>query len=444
MFALEISFQDGVSQPEMVLVRRPQALIGASDYAHVVIDDMASLDYQLRVIKDLGRQFRVKPVGVQEGANIPHQLEGVYNGFTVIDTGVVKIRVHSLDGDLTLRDNEPPDRAGVRVLRQACALKTPTFPAIVVRGADPMVISFAPDQVIYVGRSNQCLIRLDTSDISAKHARIGFESGEFWIEDLGSTNGTFVDGQQISGRTTVKPGIPVILGRQVSMLGVTSGDELRGASTIDSTSIKRPSSRRYPVLMSVSEIARPARVVLSIGETLVIGRDPASDMWLGAPHISRKHCDVTLTKNGEVVVGDHSTNGTFYGYGTLHNGEQLALAGRPHVFNFGGDITVAVCFDEEQEQLFAESSGDPAIFLQDSEMVPKDDAVDEVEGTQVIGGSLTGSMTGISDTIIGTTGTVAFKNLVLHLTWPAKIMLGFGIAGGIILLWAVCSLLLTL
>ena len=50
MFALEISFKDGVSQPETILMRRPQALVGASDYAHVVIEDMKTLDYQLRLV----------------------------------------------------------------------------------------------------------------------------------------------------------------------------------------------------------------------------------------------------------------------------------------------------------------------------------------------------------------------------------------------------------
>ena len=77
MFVLEISFQDGVSQPEMVFVRRPQALIGSSDYAHVVIEDMASLGYQLRLVKDIGRSFRCKPVGSPAG-NVSTFREGTF------------------------------------------------------------------------------------------------------------------------------------------------------------------------------------------------------------------------------------------------------------------------------------------------------------------------------------------------------------------------------
>jgi pSer/pThr/pTyr-binding forkhead associated (FHA) protein len=357
MFSLEIVFNDGVSQPEMILVRRPQALVGASDYAHVVIEDMRELEYQLRLVRDLGRKFRCKPVGTSAEVKVPESLEGVYDGTLVFDAGSLQIVINALDTDLAMREGEPPDRAGVRVLRQACVMGEPVFPAVVVSGPSPMVVSFVADQAIFIGRSNQCAVRLDSVDISAKHARLGFESGHFWIEDLGSTNGTFLNGQQISGRVDFEPGVPVILGRQISILGVTSRDELASATNIDTRQIQKPSSRRYPVVLSMSEVARPARVVLPLGGALTIGRDPASDMWLGAPHISRRHCEISLAATGEVTVRDFSTNGTAYTGGVLHKGQVLDLDGKPMVFNFGGDLTVAICFDEDQETTFRNSQG---------------------------------------------------------------------------------------
>ena len=363
MFALEISFKDGVSPPEMILVRRPQALIGASDYAHVVIEDMKGLEYQLRIIKDVGRRFRCKPVGVSEGVKVPELLEGVYDGQLALDTGNLQLHITCLDIDLALRTGEPPDRAGVRVLRQACAGSLPVFPAVVVAGAVPMVISFVPDQPVYIGRSNQCAVRLDSADISAKHARLGYESGQFWVEDLGSTNGTFVNRQQISGRVNVAPLAPIVLGSQISIQGVTSQEELAQALNVDAKSIQKPSSRRYPILFSVSEVARPARLVLPIGTTVTIGRDPASDMWLGAPHISRRHCEILLSKTGLTTIQDFSTNGTAYDEGVLKKGRVLELREDPKVLNFGGNLTVAVCFNDEQEESFRASGGAPDTFL---------------------------------------------------------------------------------
>ena len=182
MFSLEINFQDGVSQPEMLFVRRPQAIVGASDFAHVVIDDMKPLDYQIRLIRGLGRKFSCQAISHQGQLDSSNVLNGVYDGEAEFDLGVVRLVVSALDSDLMLKEGEPPDRAGVRVLRQACALKSPKLPAVMVAGAYPMIVSFSPDQPIQIGRSKKCALRLDSADISSEHARIGFESGEFWID----------------------------------------------------------------------------------------------------------------------------------------------------------------------------------------------------------------------------------------------------------------------
>lgn len=370
MFALEIHFQDGVSQPETILIRRPQALIGASDYAHVVVDDMKELNFQIRLVRDLGRRFRCKPVVSAAGGAVPEFLEGVYDGFAAINLGRVRLLVTALDCDLMIRDGEPPDRAGVRALRQASSSPSPLFPAVVVKGSQPMIISFSPDQPVYIGRSKQCAVRLDAADVSARHARLGYENGEFWIEDLGSTNGTFVNQQQISGRVSVPAGVPVSVGPEISILGVTSEDQISGASQPQAARRPVQEERRYPILFSVSEAARPARLLLKVGVPSTIGRDPGCDMWLGAPHISRQHCRVTLGADGIISVVDNSTNGTGWDGGVLRKGEVLEVSDTPRVLDFGGGVTVAVCLGEEQEREFAAAQGSPQTFSGARETAP--------------------------------------------------------------------------
>ncbi|MBN8548296.1 MAG: FHA domain-containing protein [Deltaproteobacteria bacterium] len=385
MFALEISFQDGVSQPEMIFLRRPQALVGASDYAHVFLEDMKDLHYQLRFLRDLGRRFSCRAVAPKDEGQAAKKFEGTYEGMTTVDLGPVKITVSALDCDLALKENETPDRAGVRVLRQACSSPSPLFPAVVVRGNTPLVMSFVPDQPIYIGRSKVCALRLDSADISARHARMGYEGGEFWIEDLGSTNGTFINQQQISGRVAVPAGTPISLGREISVLGVTSEDQIVRATAAPSEMLKAAPSldNRYPVLLAVSEVARPARLVLQPGGTVKIGRDPSSDMWLGAPHVSRHHCSVSVTRNGSVSVTDHSTNGTAYDKGLLQRGEILEVGADPTVLDFGGSLTVAICLGAEHEKTFAASHGAVHAFHKAKESAPNDTARElaEVVGT---------------------------------------------------------------
>lgn len=359
MFALEINFLDGVSQPETIFVRRPQALIGASDYAHVVVEDMKDLDFQIRLVRDLGRKFRCKPVMARSDGAPPSFGDETYEGFASLDLGKVRLQITAIDCDLMAKENETPDRAGVRVLRQACSSPVPLFPAIVVRGAHDMVMSFTPEQPIYIGRSKQCALRLDSADISARHARMGYEGGEFWIEDLGSTNGTFVNDQQISGRVNVPAGVPIVLGREISIQGATSEDQIGRAAQLPAAipPAPQPEPAPFPVLLSLSQVARPARLVLKPGASVRVGRDPVCDMWLGAPHISRLHCVVAMNEHGQITVTDHSTNGTGHDGGVLRKGDVLPVGSTPRVLDFGGGVTVGLCFSGGEEQTFRGANG---------------------------------------------------------------------------------------
>jgi pSer/pThr/pTyr-binding forkhead associated (FHA) protein len=364
MFALEITFAGEAAATETIFVRRPLALIGAQEDAHVVIDDMKTLNYHLRVCRDLERKFRLTPVGAPGAAQVPQFLEGVYDGEATIDLGPVKLRLTALDIDLLIKETEAPDRAGVRILRQACGGTAPRYPALIVSGDPSVTVSFTTDQPVYIGRSRQCSLRLDSPTISSKHARVGYESGEFWVEDLGSTNGTFVNGQQIAGRVNVQAGVPISFGREVTVVGVVSQEQLARGVPAESTRPAGPvlEEQRYPILVSLSEAARPARIVLSPGSSLVLGRDPASDVWLGAPHVSRRHCAVEMTKSGVVRIIDQSTNGTAHGQGVLRRGETLETTSSPMVLDFGNGITVAVCFSEREEKHFIASAGSVQSF----------------------------------------------------------------------------------
>lgn len=359
MFSLEIAFKDDIAQSEMIMVRRPQGLIGSSEYAHVVVEDMKQLGYQIRLVRNVGRTFVCKTSAKGSEAGIASELDGCYEGEADLNPGPVRLHISALDFDLQLKESEPPDKAGVRVLRRACAAPSPLFPAVVVRGTPPMVVSFSPDQPLLIGRSKHCGLRLDSADISGRHARMGFEAGQFWIEDLGSTNGTYVNQQQISGRVSVPPGAMVVLGREVNLAGVTCEEEAARSFEMkpEKTRKTAETGTRYPMLVSVSEVARPAKLIMGPGSSVALGRDPSCEMWLGAPHVSRRHCSVTLSKEGRLTVTDSSTNGTAYHGGLLARGDTMEVGQAPEVLDFGGGVTVAICFTDEQERIFAASGG---------------------------------------------------------------------------------------
>lgn len=65
-----------------------------------------------------------------------------------------------------------------------------------------------------VGRDAGSGITLDGDDFaSSRHASIEPRADGVWVEDLGSTNGTFVNGERITGRTLVRAGDAVRIGQ---------------------------------------------------------------------------------------------------------------------------------------------------------------------------------------------------------------------------------------
>src|SRR3984885_4917310 len=70
------------------------------------------------------------------------------------------------------------------------------------------------DKQILVGRSSDLDMVLVEDMVSRKHARIAMQGDQIWIEDLGSTNGTFVNGEKIA-RANLKEGDRVLIGTSI-------------------------------------------------------------------------------------------------------------------------------------------------------------------------------------------------------------------------------------
>ena len=62
------------------------------------------------------------------------------------------------------------------------------------------------DDRVVLGRHPDCDIVLDAASVSRQHAQIVRDAGQFFIEDLHSRNGTFVNGQLIQGRHSLQDG----------------------------------------------------------------------------------------------------------------------------------------------------------------------------------------------------------------------------------------------
>jgi FHA domain len=77
--------------------------------------------------------------------------------------------------------------------------------------------TYTIDREVTVGRGGGCaLVLSDDTYVSQLHARLFQQNGEGYVEDLGSTNGTYVNGKQINGVTRLKRGDQVQFGQTVA------------------------------------------------------------------------------------------------------------------------------------------------------------------------------------------------------------------------------------
>ncbi len=72
------------------------------------------------------------------------------------------------------------------------------------------------EQQITIGRANDSTIVLDDDYASSRHARVyPGANGQWIVEDLGSTNGTYLERAKINGPTPVPLGVPIRIGKTV-------------------------------------------------------------------------------------------------------------------------------------------------------------------------------------------------------------------------------------
>jgi DNA-binding NtrC family response regulator len=130
---------------------------------------------------------------------------------------------------------------------------------LVIDGASLQVVPLPGAGTLTVGRSQQCDVSIDSGSVSRHHANFVIGS-DVEIEDVGSSNGTYVDGSRLPNnqRTRLGIGIPFLVG------GVTLMVQTRAGSRREST----PKSSQLAALeQSAARIAVGKLSVLVLGET---------------------------------------------------------------------------------------------------------------------------------------------------------------------------------
>jgi hypothetical protein len=89
--------------------------------------------------------------------------------------------------------------------------KSPDKVALLLTGQRPRLYDLGDELIL--GRSDKCHIPLGDTYVSQVHARVFRRNGQFFIEDMGSTNGTYLNSRKVAGPTPVNRGDRVRVGR---------------------------------------------------------------------------------------------------------------------------------------------------------------------------------------------------------------------------------------
>lgn len=175
-------------------------------------------------------------------------------------------------------------------------------------------------RTIKIGRGAGNDVVINDGVVSTNHAVITVSDfGEITIEDLHSTNGTFVNGKRISGKEKLTSASTVVLGNH-------SIDWKQMVQKVSAPSPKKPQG----------SVSIPANVV----EKKTIGRNPMAQIRYNQDDVSDIHAFLCKQSDGQVLLIDnYSTNGVYVngnrinGQQLLRKGDHVALSGK-HPLNW--------------------------------------------------------------------------------------------------------------
>ena len=198
-------------------------------------------------------------------------------------------------GDRTERNIAPDDATGLA--------PTPSVLRLVVVG--PVTSGRYWRQVLesgrlLLGRAPDNDLVLDESSVSARHARVDIEPDGTYLTDLGSTNGSWVNGRRVTGSVQLRAGDEVFVGGcelRVEQLEAVEAitatvvaspglDEVAVPSPVldDDPLIPARHPRRLLVSYDEADAAIGERILhrlAGIGHTVVVGRSAATARWGG-------------------------------------------------------------------------------------------------------------------------------------------------------------------
>lgn len=127
-------------------------------------------------------------------------------------------------------------------------------------------VELSPDLPIVIGRQADSDLPLKHHDVSRRHAEVSYENGRYVLRDLGSTNGTFLNGQEITTPSVLSPGDQIEMGSRIVTFCELEADAVAASQGTDpgETMIANRASVNETLAGDLSQI--PPSAVLQVLE----------------------------------------------------------------------------------------------------------------------------------------------------------------------------------
>ncbi len=173
-----------------------------------------------------------------------------------------------------------------------------------------------PDAPVTIGRATDNQLVLSDPLVSRHHARLEWNAGALLLTDLGSSNATRLGDTQIEPRVghVLKDGDVIHIGDFTLTLHLPRAEE---QETLVPAAIEETLGPRQETLAMTPTVVPLLVVTTAAGttefrlerETLVLGRDPTSDIVVNDPVVSHRHAQFRRTDQGYEITDLGSTNG---------------------------------------------------------------------------------------------------------------------------------------
>lgn len=108
-----------------------------------------------------------------------------------------------------------------RTAREAEGRKVPPIRLEVQNGKQPGTIRVFAQPEVVLGRDPSCDLALADPSVSARHALLSFHDGQWWLDDLGSSNGTRLNRDKVGTATVLTAGDEIECGHARLLVGLS-------------------------------------------------------------------------------------------------------------------------------------------------------------------------------------------------------------------------------